>query len=317
MEQKAVETRQPVATGYVTSGSLQIYYERRGDPSHPPVLLLMGAGCQLSLWPQPLLQGLLESGFQLVLMDNRDIGLSSRVKAAANPSVATHLVRYLLGLPGKAHYSLHDLVDDCRVLLDHLGLSSVHLLGYSMGGMVAQLLSAAYPERIRSLNLLMSGSNHPRLMSPSWRVIREVLRASQPTDNEGLCQRSFNFWKCIESPGWPADPELLWQQVKSDLQRGYDPDGFERQLLAIFATGSLRSWLCRIKAPTLVLHGTADPLIPCRAGRDSARHIPEARFESIEQMGHDFPPELLPRLHALLFTHLQQVETGQKHPTRG
>ncbi len=281
----------------IAANGLQLEVEDLGPADGEPLLLIMGLGMQLLAWPDEFVAQLTERGFRVIRYDNRDIGLSQSLDHLGTPSIALASMQHLLHLPIKSPYSLADMAEDARGLLDALGLASAHVCGASMGGMIAQHLAARHPQRLRSLTLMMSSSGARHLPGPSFQV-RSALLARPPREPQALVAHSAAFMRLIGSPAYPCPPGWVEQRTAGAIARSYKPRGQLRQLLAVAADADRRPLLGRIRAPTLVIHGDADPLVPVPAGRELARLIPGARLDEIAGMGHDLPPALWPRFVA-------------------
>ncbi len=277
----------------VPVGAIALDYESHGDAGAPVVLLIMGLGMPGVAWPDPIVDGLVAAGFRVVRFDNRDSGHSGKVAAGRLPDLRLAIARALLRRAVSAPYTLDDMAADTAGLLDALGGGRAHLVGVSMGGMIAQNVAARYPQRVASLTSIMSSTGNP-----SWRValgrpraLRALLaRPANPHDADALVEHYVRVYGVIGSPGFAVDGEQLRHNLRRIVSRGLHPAGTARQLLAILASGDRRALLRRIVAPTLVIHGSDDPLIPVAAGRDTALHIPGSRLEIIDGMGHDLPP---------------------------
>ncbi len=279
------------------ANGLTIEYESLGDPAAPPILLIMGLGMQLIAWPDAFCQGLVDRGFRVIRFDNRDAGLSSKIRVRRQPSVVAALAASWLRLPVRAPYTLEDMAADSVGLLDALGIARVHVVGLSMGGMIAQIVAAAHADRVRSLTSIMSSSGSRKVSQPRPDAKRAILsKPPDPGDPESVVRHLVGVFGVIGSPGYPTDRQELHAQISRIVRRGYYPAGVTRQLVAIIASGDRRTLLRRIAAPTLVIHGEDDPLVPVEAGRDTARHIEGARLMVIPGMGHDLAPGLLPIL---------------------
>jgi proline iminopeptidase len=293
----------------VTANGLTLAYETSGDPHGSPVVLVMGLGMPLVFWPDALVDGLAANGFRVVRFDNRDCGHSEKVRVGRLPNVPFAIGRSLLRLPVRAPYRLDDMAADVVGLLDALAIPRAHLVGVSMGGMIGQVMAARHPDRVLSLASIMSSSGNPRVSLGRMSVVRAVLRRpADPSDVDAVIAHLMHLFGVIGSPGFAMDAELLRRNCERVARRGYYPVGTARQLLAILASGDRRRDLARIRAPTLVIHGANDPLLPAAAGRDTARHIPGAKLMVIEGMGHDLPPALTPRLVAAIADHCRAAE---------
>jgi proline iminopeptidase len=279
------------------ASGIRIEYEFSGDAGAPVIVLIMGLGMQLTAWPPALVAGLAARGYRVLRFDNRDIGLSSRAKLTRRIDMRAAAVRAMLGLSVDAPYTLRDMAGDTLGLMDALELDRAHVVGVSMGGMIAQVLAAEAPARVRSLTSIMSSSGALRFRFHITPATRALL--SPPP--RGACEMQLldhmeRIWLLIGSPGMQPPRGALRERLRAAMARAYDPSGVARQLLAILASGNRRALLRRITVPTLVLHGERDPLVPIGAGRDTAAHVPGAVFHAIAGMGHDLPEPLLPRL---------------------
>jgi pimeloyl-ACP methyl ester carboxylesterase len=269
---------------------IDIAYERLGDPSNPPVLLIMGLGAQLIGWPDGFCAALVEHNLHVIRFDNRDAGESTHLHSAPPPN----FMAAMAGDFSSAPYNLSDMAADTIGLLDALSLDSVHLVGASMGGFIAQTIAIEYPARVRSLTSIMSttgsksvGQLHPEAMA---------LFASAPvTARADVIQRGLNAYKVLGSPGFPTDTDALAERTGRAFDRSYDPIGFIRQGTAVLASGDRTPKLRSIHTPTLVIHGTADKMCDVSGGRATAESIPGAELLLIEGMGHDLPKQLWPQ----------------------
>lgn len=289
---------------HVQANGIHLEYETFGKPSAPAILLIMGLGGQLLLWPEALCRALADGGYHVIRYDNRDVGLSSKIDSAGKPDLNRAALRYLLRLPLKAGYTLDDMAADALGLLDALGIAKAHVVGLSMGGMIGQILAAQHGARLLSFTAIMTSSGNRGLPQPSLTLRMRLTRRPKSVTRESLIQHSVNTWKLIGSPGYPTPEAELRAMVERDQARCLYPRGMARQTLAIMAAPSRAPLLGRIKAPTLVIHGLADPLVPVAAGRELGRLIPGARLELIEGMGHDLPAPLLPRIGRLILSHV-------------
>lgn len=292
----------------VAANGLTLEVEMHGSEGGMPLLLIMGLGMQLTAWPEELMKSLVDKGFRPITFDNRDIGLSSRMDAAGMPNLVAAGIRHALGWKIHAPYLVADMADDVAGLLDALGITSCHVVGVSMGGMIAQHLAAAYPARVRSLALIMTSSGARHLPGPRMRARRALL--SRPRDTktvEGRVEHGVKIWRVIGSPGFPVNDAMLRTKVERSVRRSYHPPGVARQLLAIVASGDRSHMLSGIHVPTLVLHGREDPLVPVACGLDLARQIRDAHLEIIDGMGHDLPQALLPRIADSIATNVARA----------
>lgn len=287
----------------ISANGIAIEVEDLGKPTGEPLLLIMGLGMQLTAWHRGLVQQMLDQGFRVIRFDNRDVGLSQNFDGLGAPNLALAALQRLARWPVRSAYSLSDMADDAAGVLTALGLKSAHVCGASMGGMVAQQLALNHPERVRSLTLMMTDSGARGLPRPTLKVSAALLaRPADPYDLDSLVDHYYRLFRLIGSPAYPG-PEAWLRQVCADaVRRSNRPQGFARQLMAIAADTGRAAQLGRIKRPTLVLHGLADPLIPVAAAHDLAARIPGAQLELIEGMGHDLPEPLWPRFVAAIQT---------------
>lgn len=291
----------------LSSNGLRFEIDSQGDEQAPAVLLTMGLGMQLIAWPVALVQALVDAGFRVIRYDNRDIGLSSHLDELGQPNMGWQFIKSRLGLRLRAPYSLQDMANDGLGVLDALGVPRAHVIGVSMGGMVSQRIAAAAPERVLSLTSIMSSSGAPGLPGPGLPVVRAVLARPRSSQPEDVVANTLALFRVIGSPGHAQDMPALRAQLMAAVNRSYHPAGVLRQLMAITADTDRHTVLPRIQCPTLVLHGTADPLVPIACGRDTAARIPGARFEAIEGMGHDWPPGVTEQLVRHTVPHLQSI----------
>ncbi|MBG6222605.1 MULTISPECIES: alpha/beta hydrolase [unclassified Janthinobacterium] len=290
----------------IMANGLNIAYESDGKPDDPCVLLVMGMGLQLISWPEHFVEGLVEQGYRVVRFDNRDSGLSSKMAQAGKPYLPLAYVKSLLGWPLKTSYTLDDMADDALGLLAALGVDQAHVIGVSMGGMIAQVMAARAPQQVLSLTSIMSSSGRRGLPGPTRAARNAILqRPKRNASGVELLAHMAATMRAIGSPAYPVAEKLLNQRIEAALQRSRCPEGEARQMLAIAASGERTGLLASIRCPALVIHGAHDPLIPLACGIDTAALIPGAQLEVIEGMGHDMPPQLIERLLALIDVHLQ------------
>ena len=287
----------------LTANGLNIEVDDSGNQGHaerPVVLLIMGLGMQLIAWPEPFVKGLVDAGYRVVRHDNRDIGLSQGFESAGNGNLIWQTIRQRLGLPVQSAYKLKDMAADSIGVLDALGIGKAHIVGASMGGMIAQHVAATAPDRTLSLVSIMSSSGARGLPGPRREVSAALLRRPLGKTEADLVGYSLRLVKLIASPAYPQPDAVLADRIATGIRRAYRPQGVVRQMLAIGADAGREKVLPSIKSPTLVLHGDADVLVPMPCGVDTARRIPGAKFVAIPGMGHDLPPEV----QQILLTHM-------------
>ena len=276
-------------------GELEICWDEVGDPAGRPLLLVMGLASQMIHWDEELCAALAERGHHVIRFDNRDVGRSSKLEAAGMPDVLAAYRAVAAGEPVAAPYRLRDMAADAVGLLDALGIASAHVVGASMGGMIAQTMAIEHPTRVRSLTSIMSTTGHPSL-PPARPEAMAALLAPVAHDREGNVERAVQVFRTIGSPGFPFDEAHVRRRAGRAYDRGHHPPGPARQLVAILASGSRRRALGAVRAPTLVVRGTDDPLVPVEGGVDTAQAIPGAELLLVEGMGHDLPRPVWPRL---------------------
>lgn len=282
----------------VAANGIEIECELHGPPNGAPLLLIMGLGMQLTAWPEELLKTLGDKDFRPVTFDNRDIGLSTKLDAAGMPNLLVAGLRQMIGLPLRSAYLLSDMAKDALGLLDALNIPTCHVAGVSMGGMIAQHLAVMAPARVQSLALIMTTSGARSLPGPTMRARRALLSRPAASNVEARITHAMGIWRVIGSPAYPATDEELHAKLGRSIRRSYCPPGMARQLVAVAASADRTALLARVTAPTLVLHGRDDPLVPVECGVDLAKKIAGAQLEVIDGMGHDMPAELIPRLAA-------------------
>ncbi len=280
--------------GLARVGEIELAWEAFGDSKAPPVLLIMGLGAQMLYWCESFCAGLAERGFRVIRFDNRDIGKSSRIDIRPQVPLTRAMLRRLLGLPVPAPYNLSDMAADAAGLLDALGIARAHVVGASMGGMIAQTLAIEYPERVRSLSSLMSTPGDRRFMLARPSAL-QTLWNKRPRGRQAIIDQKVATLGTLAGE-WGFEEARVRALVTRCYERGHNPRGYLRQLLAVLASGSRRKRLRRLRVPTLVVHGAADPLIPSAAGRATARLIRGARLKIIKKMGHEMPPRVWPTL---------------------
>ncbi len=266
---------------------VEIAYQEVGDPGGEPLVLVMGLGTQMLAWDEQFCALLAERGFRVVRFDNRDIGHSTMLDGAGVPKRAD----LFLGRRASAPYLLADMAADTVGLMEHLGISSAHVVGASMGGMIGQTLAIEHPERVRSLVSIMSTTGSRWVGTPTLKAFGLML-AEAPRGREAYVDRILRTFRVIGSPGYPTDEARLREMAGAMYDRSHDPRGILRQMHAITASGDRTPALRRLRLPATVIHGTRDPLVRPSGGRATARAIPGVRLRMIEGMGHDLPRDL-------------------------
>lgn len=270
----------------------------------PVVLLIMGLGMQLIAWPPQMVQGLVDAGYRVVRFDNRDVGLSSHFDQLGKPNLLWASLKYKIGLVPAAPYTLSDMAADALGVLDALGIAKAHVVGVSMGGMIAQRVAIAAPQRTLSLTSIMSSSGARGLPQAEPKVMQAMISRPNGTSVQAVVDHTVRLFKAIGSPAYPTPEDELRERVAQGLQRSFHPVGTLRQMVAIVSDITRAAQLLRITSPTLVIHGKADPLVPYGCGEDTARRIPGAKLVGIDGMGHDLPPEPVAQILAAMVPHL-------------
>jgi pimeloyl-ACP methyl ester carboxylesterase len=287
----------------VTANGIQIEYETFGNPSGRPLLLIIGLGGQLIQWDEGLCQDLARRGHYVIRFDNRDAGLSTKFDKAGVLDLGETFGKVMRGEKISAPYTLDDMADDAAGLLDTLGIKKAHICGMSMGGMIAQTIAIRHPSRVLSLISIYSSTGNPELPQPKPDVMG-LLIAPPPKEREACIKHMIGLFKTIAGPGFPVDEEWTRKIMAESYDRCFYPQGMARQLVAILAHGNRKPALASVKAPTLVIHGTQDPLVSVEGGKDTAQAIPGAQLILIEGMGHDLPHDgAWPRIVEAITSH--------------
>jgi pimeloyl-ACP methyl ester carboxylesterase len=275
------------------ANGIEIEYEEFGNACDQPVLLIMGLGAQMILWDEVFCESLAGRGYRVIRFDNRDVGLSTWLDDLGTPNLLAVMSARLLGQKVDAPYLVSDMAADAAALLDALGIDAAHVVGASMGGMIAQAMAIEHPTRVLSLTSMMSSTGEPSLPRPKSEA-REVLLSPAPRDREQVIERAVRIFRAIGSPGFPFDEERIRGHAAHSFDRAFNPAGAARQLTAVVASGSRKRALASLRVPTLVIHGSDDPLFPVTCGVDTAELIPGAKLVVIEGMGHDLPRQAWP-----------------------
>ena len=277
------------------ANGIDLCYEIFGKDDAEPMLLIMGLGAQMILWDDEFCQQLASRGFRVIRFDNRDIGQSSKLSGGKPLRPLELLKLKFLKIPVAAPYRLSDMAEDTVGLMDALGIKSAHLVGASMGGMIAQEIAILHPQRVRSLTSIMSTTGNPKVPPPT-REAGAMLMAPPPKTKEEFFERFAQTWKVLRVGSFPLDEAKDRERATRIFARGLNPDGVGRQLRAILASGSRKERLGAVKAPTLVIHGTVDPLVRPEGGKDTAASIPGARLMMVDGMGHAIPIPMWPQI---------------------
>ena len=292
----------------ITANGLTLECEDFGDKDDPAILLIMGLGAQLTLWPIELVEALVAGGFRVIRYDNRDIGLSQKFDGASFPGIARQVLMGKIGLKPKVPYTLAHMADDAAGVLDALGIAKAHIVGASMGGMIAQHVAARHPDRCLSLTTIFSTTGNPSLPPAKREAMAALTKRPASAEPEVLVAHGMMISRTIGSPAYPADEDRLRANVIAAMKRSVYPEGMQRQMAAIVHDGDRRKMLRQLELPTLVLHGEDDPLVSCEGGRDIAANIPGARIQTFPGMGHDLPLELLDKIADAIIAHARAAQ---------
>lgn len=293
-----------------TANGIEIHYEEHGKTEDPAMLLIMGFGAQLTLWPDELVDELVGHGFRVIRYDNRDIGLSQKFDGVKAPGLVKMTLMSKIGLTPRVPYTLADMAADGIGLLDALGIDRAHIVGASMGGMIAQHVAAKYPDRCLSFTQVFSTTGNPKLPPAKEEALQALVTRPKSDAEEELVSHSIMLARTIGSPGYPSPEERLRERTLTSVRRSFYPEGPTRHLSAIVADGDRSSMLGDISVPTLVLHGEDDPLVPCEGGKHTAECIPGAKLKTIPGWGHDLPLELVEELAGEIASHARSSVTA-------
>ena len=306
-----------IRSGYARSGDIELHYEDLGEESNPAILLIMGLGAQLTLWHNEFCGKLVDRGYRVIRFDNRDVGLSTKLHGQwVGGSLIPRLLRSFIGVRSKAVYSLEDMADDAAAVLDHLGVERAHVVGASMGGMIAQIFAARHSARTAGLGIIFSSNNSPLLPPPAPRALLSLIKGPPPdSPREVIVENSVRVSKIIGSPAYMKSDEQLRADAIETYERCFYPQGIGRHFAAILGSGSLGRYDKAITAPTVVIHGKADVLMRPAGGKAIARTIPDARLVLFDGMAHDLPEPLFDDFVAeLADTFAQADQAGSRRP---
>ena len=272
----------------VLDTDIELIYDTFGNSSEAPLLLIQGLSWQMVMWDEEFCEMLAQRGYFVIRFDNRDIGQSTHMDDAGIPSIARIIADLTAGKPVEVPYLLSDMAGDSFGLLDHLGISSVHLAGISMGGMIGQIMALKNPARVRSLTSMSSTTGAPDLPPPTLEAL-QVISTPPPTDREGFRASFLAMWRIMNGTTFPVDEGRVLRYAEVTFDRGVSLAGVARQIAAINASGSRREALKSLTVPMLVIHGSADPLLRVECGIDTANSVPGAKLKIIDGMGHALP----------------------------
>lgn len=286
----------------VKVNDIEIVYDSFGKHSDPPMLLIMGLSMQMIGWDELFCEELAKRGYWVIRFDNRDVGLSTKFEEAGIPDLMELMMKSQQGEAIEAPYTLSDMTADAVGLLDVLNISTAHIVGASMGGMIGQTIAINYPERVKTLTSIMSSTGNPELPEPEPEAL-SILITIPPSERAENIEQSVEAWRVLNGPKFSLDEELIRERAGRAFDRCYYPAGSVRQMSAILASGSRKEDLRNVKAPTLVIHGDADPLVPIEGGKETASSIPGAELLIIEGMGHSIPVEVALRIIEAIAQH--------------
>ena len=287
-----------------------IHFQHHGARANPRVLFVHGLGCQLVQWPQSLIDGVVAAGLCAVVFDNRDVGLSHGVDAPP-PTIEQLLAANENASALTPPYTLSDMARDAVDLLDHLGQGGAHIVGVSMGGMIGQRLAMEHPHRVYSLTSIMSSTGNPALPGPTPEAIAALTAAMGSEDAETAIEIGIRAARVLGGPHFPSEKVGIARFTRLAVERAHRPDGVARQLAAILTDGDRRAGLAKIEAPTLVIHGGGDPLVPAQSGRDTAATVPGAKYLEIGELGHDLSEPVISDMVRAMIEHILRVEVNR------
>ena len=288
----------------INVNSVDIAYQLHGNSSQPTLLLIHGLSTPLTGWPKAMVDAFVAANFQVLLLDNRDVGRSEQLDHFSIPNMGWIITKLKLGLSIKTPYQLEDMMQDVVALLDALNLAEVHVVGASMGGMIAQLMAIHHPRRVKTLTSIMSTTGYKKLPRIDKNIRKTLMQKPVSKDYKDQMDYHIKKWQVIGSPDYPCTETDLQQYVESMLQRGITAKGTIRQMLSIMATGNREDALSKLDIPSLVIHGDRDGLVNLAGGKATAQAIPNAKLRVYPGMGHDFPVELIPNIVNDIVTHV-------------
>jgi pimeloyl-ACP methyl ester carboxylesterase len=295
--------------GRAQANGIELEYDTFGDDADPALLLVMGLGAQMVAWDEEFCRLLAGRGFHVIRFDNRDVGLSTRFEHADDLNVPAAVMASLSGGKVEAPYRLGDMADDAFGLLDALGLERAHVVGVSMGGMIAQTMAIAHPERLRSLTSIMSTTGDREVGNPTPEALT-LLMTRPPSDRDGYLDNAVSSSRLLHGNVLPFDADRARERAGLAFDRAFYPIGVGRQLVAILASGDRTDALGGVTVPTLVIHGDADPLVDHSGGVATAKAVPGAELRTIEGMGHDLPVECWDEIVDAIARHAARADGG-------
>ena len=288
---------------------ITISYQDKGKKSAPVIIMIMGLGAQLTVWPDELYLGLVAKGFRVIRFDNRDTGLSSQLEQFGSPNLFKIWLNKRLPIKSRIPYTLDDMANDVLELMAELKIKKAHLVGASMGGMIAQIIAAKHKKKVLSLTSIMSSSSKPKLSASNLKLFLQLAKHRRAqASRDGAIHYNIRLNQLIGSPAYPQDELALRKQATLGVDRAHNPQGFNRQLAAITASDCRQHLMPKIKAPTLVIHGSLDPVMPIAAGKQTAAQIRKAKLKIVNGMGHDFPPALMVKMTKWISKHVKKAE---------
>ncbi|WP_317931127.1 alpha/beta hydrolase [Halioxenophilus sp. WMMB6] len=295
----------------VVANDIELEYQSQGAEGAPVVVLIMGLGRQLIGWPEQECQALVDQGLRVIRFDNRDCGLSTKFDCAGVPNIAQLTMAKLFGWRLPVPYTLDDMAADTIGLMDALNIDKAHVAGSSLGGIIAQLIACHYPERAVSLTSMMATTGNPSLPGPTAQV-RQILQLPyvQDYDEEAIVERAIKLWRALSGGVYTIPEETLRRSYLAAARRAYTPNGNLRQLAASIVAGDRRRLLRKLQLPTTVFHGDRDPLIPLAGGLDTAKNIADAEMIIEPGLGHEMPPEVMPRFTEAILRSVRRAEEG-------
>lgn len=296
----------------VNANGTDIAYEFYGDKKNPVVLLIHGLGMPMTAWPMTMVQSLVEHNLCVLRIDNRDQGQSKKFDHLKVPNMVWQFMKLKMGWSVTSAYTLMDMMQDTLATLKALEIKEVHVVGASMGGMIAQLLALHAPEQVKSLTSIMSHTGNPKLKGPTHVVSSHLMTTPVMTSADDVMAYHVKTWQLIGSPDFPTPMPELESYIQSLMDRGMSANGTARQMLAILAAKNRVDDLTKIAMPAQVIHGTADPLVRVEGGIETAKAIPNAKLHLIEGMGHDFPSALQPQICGYITDLISSVELKQE-----